>query len=61
MNNIKKEKSLTVSCYSYTVSMDVQVFAENEEQATATLNSSGGYVSRKDIILKNTISIPDKN
>jgi hypothetical protein len=37
--------------------MVVSVFAENEEAARKTLDESGGFVSHRDVELKDTVSI----
>jgi hypothetical protein len=51
------EATPSTYCYSYEVTMVVQIFAQNEDQARATLDSSGGYVSKRDVVLKDTVSV----
>ena len=39
-------------CYSYEVLMVVQVLAENKESAEEKLDKEGGYVSKRQVLLK---------
>jgi hypothetical protein len=43
--------------YTYEVSMVVSVFAENQEAARKTLDESGGFVSYRNVKLKDSVSI----
>lgn len=47
-DNSKKE----TSCYSYEVLMVVQVLADNKESADEKLDKEGGYVSKREVTLK---------
>ena len=40
------------SVFTYAVSMIVSVFAENEEEARTQLDSNGGFVSHRNVELK---------
>lgn len=40
------------SCYSYEVLMVIQVLAENKESANEKLDKDGGYVSKRQVLLK---------
>jgi hypothetical protein len=40
------------SCYSYEVLMVVQILAENKEAADEKLDKEGGYVSKRQVTLK---------
>ena len=40
------------SCYSYEVLMVIQVLAENKESADEKLDKDGGYVSKRQVTLK---------
>ena len=42
------------SCYTYEVTMVVQVLAPNKELADAKLDQDGGYVSRRDVVFKDS-------
>jgi hypothetical protein len=53
----EKEALPPTYCYSYEVTMVVQIFAQNEDQARTTLDASGGYVSKRDVVLKDTVSV----
>ena len=43
------------SCYTYEVTMLVQVLAPSKEIADAKLNQDGGYVSKRDVDFKHSI------
>lgn len=55
----EEEKSETSpkSVFTYAVSMIVSVFAEDEEKARASLNENGGFVSHREVELKDTCEI----
>jgi hypothetical protein len=42
------------SCYTYEVTMIVQVLAPTREIANEKLDRDGGYVSKRDIVFKNS-------
>lgn len=44
-------------CYSYEVNMVIQIFAQNEDQARVTLDQSGGYISKRDVTLRDTVAV----
>ncbi len=53
----KKEEDVSLadmyadtSCYTYQVTLLVQVLAPNKELADAKLNQDGGYVSKRDVV-----------
>jgi hypothetical protein len=61
---LEKEKKEVVdsentpkSVFTYAVNMIVSVFAENEEQARTSLNQNGGFVSHREVELKNASEI----
>jgi hypothetical protein len=43
------------SCYTYEVTMLVQVLAPSKEIADAKLDQDGGYVSKRDVEFKHSI------
>lgn len=45
------------SCFTYEVSMTVQIFAENEDQAREKVDMEGGHVSRRSVKLVDSVSI----
>ena len=47
-----KDMYKDTSCYTYEVTMLVQVLAPNKEFADAKLNQDGGYVSKRDVEFK---------
>jgi hypothetical protein len=42
------------SCYTYEVTMLVQVLAPTKEIADEKLDKDGGYVSKRDVVFKNS-------
>jgi hypothetical protein len=42
------------SCYTYEVTMLVQVLAPTREDADEKLDRDGGYISKRDVIFKNS-------
>ena len=61
-NNEENTKKQDVSTYSYSfeVKMLIQVFANNEEHAFATLDGSGGYISRREVALVKTVLVDNE-
>jgi hypothetical protein len=56
----KKEDNIAdmfkdTSCYTYEVTMLVQVLAPSREIADARLNQDGGYVSKRDVVFIDSI------
>jgi len=45
------------SCYSYEVLMVVQVLAENRESAEEKLDKEGGYVTKRQVLLKDVFPL----
>lgn len=45
------------NCYTYEVKMIIQVLAKDEETAKEKLDKDGGYVTKRDVELKDTISL----
>lgn len=45
------------SCYSYEVTMVVQIMAENEEAAKEKLDKEGGFVSSRNVELKDAVTL----
>lgn len=53
----KKEENKITHCYTYEVTMVIQVLAENEKTASEQLDSQGGYVTKRNVILKDSIPL----
>jgi hypothetical protein len=49
--------SEATNCYTYEVTMLIQVLAEDEDGAQAKLDKDGGYVTKRETVLKDTISL----
>ena len=45
------------SCYSYEVLMVIQVLAENKESADEKLDKDGGYVTKREVSLKDVVPL----
>jgi hypothetical protein len=45
------------NCYTYEVKMIIQVLAKDEETAKDKLDKDGGYVTKRDVQLKDSISL----
>jgi hypothetical protein len=45
------------SCYSYEVLVVVQIIAENRESADEKLDKDGGYVSKREVSLKDVVPL----
>jgi len=52
-----KVKNKNQSMFTYAVSMIVSVFAENEEKARQSLDENGGFVSHREVDLKDSVAI----
>jgi hypothetical protein len=44
-------------CFSYEVKMVIQILAENEEQARSKLDVDGGFISRREVTLKDAVPV----
>lgn len=56
----KKDKKMDddiTKCFTYNVDMVIQVFAQNEIDARAKLDKEGGYVSKRDVKLIDSIAL----
>lgn len=54
----KKPETVT-KCFTYEVTMIVQVLATDEKAAKDQLDSQGGYLTKRDVKLINTINLPN--
>jgi hypothetical protein len=57
---VEKEDKVTnkdQSVYTYAVDMIVSVFAEDEDTARKALDENGGFVSHRNVELKDTVAI----
>ena len=45
------------NCYTYEVKMIIQILAKDEEAAKEKLDKDGGYVTKRDVELKDSISL----
>ena len=45
------------NCYTYEVKMIIQILAKDEETAKEKLDKDGGYVTKRDVELKDSISL----
>lgn len=56
---VEDSETTPKSMYTYAVSMIVSVFAEDEEKARQSLDDNGGFVSYRDVELKDAVTIYD--
>jgi hypothetical protein len=54
---IKTDEKDSTKCYTYAITMIVQVIAENEQAAKEKLDKEGGYVTNRTINLVDAISL----
>ena len=47
----------TTTCYTYEVKMLIQILAKDEEAAREKLDKDGGYVTKREVDLKDSISL----
>ena len=47
----------TTTCYTFEVKMLIQILAKDEEAAREKLDKDGGYVTKRDVDLKDSISL----
>ena len=47
----------TTNCYTYKVEMIIQMLAKDEQSARNTLDSQGGYITKRTVELINTTEI----
>jgi hypothetical protein len=53
---MKKEKDKKpVSCFTYEVKMIIQILADDEPSAKEKLDKEGGYVTKRDVTLKDSV------
>ena len=52
-----KTENKTTGCYSYEVSMIIQVLAKTKEEADEKLDREGGFISKRDVVFKDVVSL----
>jgi len=50
-------KNEPISCFTYEVKMLVHVYAKDREEADTKLDNEGGFVSRRDVDLKDLVNL----
>jgi len=53
----KDKGALDTHVYTYEVCMLIQVLAENEEKAKEQLDAQGGYVTSREVKLKDSVKL----
>jgi hypothetical protein len=56
-NNKKDTGTLSTHAYTYEVKMVVQILAEDEKEARNRLDNQGGYVTSREVVLKDSIPL----
>ncbi len=54
---IKTEEKDSTKCYTYAVTMIIQVLADNEQSAKEKLDKEGGYVTKRTTVLVDAVSL----
>jgi hypothetical protein len=54
-NQISREE--LTSCFTYEVTMLVQILAKDKEEADLKLDKEGGYVSKREVSFKDMIAL----
>lgn len=57
MTKNKDEGNLPTRAYTYEVKMVVQILAEDEKEARSRLDNQGGYVTSREVALKDSIPL----
>ena len=57
MSKDKDTGTLATHAYTYEVKMVVQILAEDEKEARNRLDNQGGYVTSREVVLKDSISL----
>jgi hypothetical protein len=53
----KKDKKITTHCYTYEVTMLIQVLADDEKTAREQLDKQGGYVTKREVVLADSVAL----
>ncbi len=53
----KDEGTLKTRAFTYEVKMIVQILAEDEKEARSRLDNQGGYVTSREVALKDTVPL----
>lgn len=53
----KDQGALDTHVYTYEVCMLIQVLAENEEKAKEQLDAQGGYITSREVKLKDSVKL----
>jgi hypothetical protein len=56
-DNDQKNENDSTSCFTYEVSMIVQVLAKDKEEADNKLESEGGFVSKRSTEFKDMVAV----
>ena len=51
-NDVKETK-----CFSFDVKMVIQILAEDEKTATDQLSKQGGYITKREVVLRDVVSL----
>ena len=53
----KDASNLPTTCFTYEVTMVVQILANSKEKADTQLEEQGGYVSKRAVVLKDAVEL----
>lgn len=54
---IKELEARETRCYTYEVRMIIQIFARDEAEAKERLDRDGGYISHREVELKDSVNV----
>jgi hypothetical protein len=57
MKEIEELEARETRCYTYEVSMVIQIFARDEAEAKERLDRDGGYISHREVKLKDSVYV----
>jgi hypothetical protein len=55
--NTEKTLNAETRCYTYEVNMIIQIFARDEAEAKERLDRDGGYISQRNVQLKDSVYV----
>lgn len=54
---MKKDKDAVTKCFTFGVTMIIQIIADSEEEAKTKLDKEGGIVTKREVNLLDSISL----
>ena len=57
---MKKDKEVVTQCFTFGVTMIIQIIADSEEEAKTKLDKEGGIVTKREVNLLDSVSLHNK-